>query len=165
MCPVQALPLFGKNTSTICIWFDKLFTTFITPTHTGYSLILDDIDGDLPVLGELGGFRNFIQEGANKYNIKGTIQRIPTTRAKLYMICTENTFIDFYNEFLLVQQKIGMFKVNHESYTHAHFYLPLPLHFDILKNSTHMVHDGEYSSKELDSHKFKMSADYQAQGV
>ena len=127
--------------------------------------MLDNVDGEIPILAEFSGFREYIKSGAEKYDIRGTIQRIPTTRVKLFMVATEDRFFAFYKEFLLEAQRMGMFKVNHESYTHAHFYLPLPDHFDIIKNSTHMVHDGAYSSDEFDSHKMKMSQDYQAQGV
>ncbi len=86
---------------------------------------------DLPKLSDFGGFKNFLKLGAEQYNIRGTIQRIPTTRVKIFLVCSEHIFQLFYKEFLLLHAKEGMYKINYESYASKNFLLPEPHNLEV----------------------------------
>jgi hypothetical protein len=121
-----------------------------------FKMTLIDVNGGLASLSGSGGFRNYMKEGADLYKIPGSIQRVPTTRAKLMLVCTLEKFQDFWYGFIKTCESQGMFQISVIQEFMCHF---PPQEFRILRSGSHHVKNGQYSSNEYDGRSTTSSAD------
>lgn len=114
-----------------------------------FAMILYDINGGLASLSGSNGFRKYMKSAADHFGILGSIQRVPTTRAELMLVCTEETFRNFLNGFIKDCVSQGMFQTNFMRITQSSCPFPPP-DFQILRSVSHHVQNGRYSSNEYD---------------
>ena len=134
------------------------YSITIIKISTGYEVPLHSINGAITSLSEHKGFRKFIKAGADKYAITGTVQRLPTVRAALHLVCTNALFVRFLNDFLRNLERMDMFVIDycHIEVKVCHF---PPTDFKILRNSSYHVHKGVYSSNDYDCESSVTSTD------
>jgi hypothetical protein len=126
------------------------------PTLLLFKMTLLDVNAGLASLSESNGFRRYMKSAADHFRILGSIQRLPTTRAELVLVCTEETFRNFLDGFMKDCVSQGMFKTSVIQESPCHF---PPTDFQILRSVSHHVQNGRYSSNEYDGRSTTSSAD------